>query len=38
MNPWIQNVMETKRKSGLKSSSEASKKAKMSWTKGHGKC
>ena len=38
MNPWIRHVMETRRKSGLKSLHEAIKKAKMSWKKGHRKC
>jgi len=38
MNPWIQHVMDTKRKYGLKSLHDAIKKAKTSWKKGHGKC
>jgi len=33
MNPWIQHVMETKRKYGLKSLHDAIKKAKLSWKK-----
>jgi len=33
MNPWIQHVMDVKRKYGLKSLHDAIKKAKMSWKK-----
>jgi hypothetical protein len=32
-SPWIQHVMDVKRKYGLKSLHDAIKKAKMSWKK-----